>query len=795
MSSQAIADLEAGLAALKQKEYSRAIALLETRPLPLEHPLATKAQMGLVVAYTRSGKLKQALTLCETLAEHRNGQVRDWAAQTLANLERRAKNATPDKDSQVTETSPARNGATDESVDLTGFVPFDGASDGANTLIQNWREDDRPEEPQHQVDQEFLERRDESQQADREVRESREELAPDDPSSSASPLKAASLPLIPYSPTWRQAERAKAPFKSLGRVDVTKLWGLQVITAIALFWVLQQTIYWILETPNVIVRSLPFLRLQTMMFNPPFWSLLVILIALGIGSRWILDALLTMAFGLQPLSLSKLGNYSPEAIQSLNRFCRQRQVPMPDLGVLPSPAPLAFSYGVLPRVTRVVVSQGLLEQLADDEIAAILAAEVGHISYRDGALMSLIMVVIQIPYTVYCLLADWGNRQVQPILRGLATWGAATGYGLYCLFRFVGLWLSRSRIYYSDRVAAELTGNPNGLTRALLKIAIGTAKDVQSQGQTSYLLEGFDLLTPLGHRMATPLGSLYPHTPLEPVLEWEWTNPLRHWLAINNSHPPTGERLHLLTLYARHWKLVPELDLNRERSTLPKRSGLSVRQWGTLLLQGAPYFGMALGGGLALLLSLLGSVGWRLGSSQLLWLAGAPGILQGLALVGLSLGTFVRINPSYPDVPAPSGVGSPASASVVSLMQNPTAIPIQGEGVRLEGKLLGRPGIANRLSQDLLLQTETGLIWLHCVSPFGPLGNLLPRPVHFTDLIGQSLTATGWFRRGATAWLDIDVLRTVGGRVDRSNHPLWATLVGLLATLAGIYAIAFFKIG
>jgi Zn-dependent protease with chaperone function len=779
-----IAKLEAGLAALKQKEYGRAIALLETRPLPLEHPLATKAQMGLVVAYTRSGRLQQALTLCETLAEHKNVQVRDWATQTLANLERRARNARPDRDAQGVDTSVETNGTTDESVDLTGFVPLGGA----NTLIQDWRENDRRGEVLESQEQP-------QQQAEREVLESREEIPPVDLSSSAPSLGAASLPVIPYSPNWRQAERAKAPFKSLGRVDVTKLWGLQVVTAIAFFWVLQQTIYWILEAPNVIVRSLPFLRLQTMMFNPPFWSLLVILIVLGIGSRWILDALLTMAFGLQPLSLSKLGNYSPEAIQSLNRFCRQRQVPMPDLGVLPNRAPLAFSYGVLPRVTRVVVSQGLLEQLADDEIAAILAAEVGHTSYRDGALMSLIMVVIQIPYTVYCLLSDWGNRQVQPILRGLATWGAAAGYGLYCLFRFVGLWLSRSRIYYSDRVAAELTGNPNGLTRALLKIAIGTAKDVQSQGQTSYLLEGFDLLTPLGHRMATPLGSLYPHTPLEPVLEWEWINPLRHWLAINNSHPPTGERLHLLTLYARHWKLVPELDLNRERSTPSKRSGLSLRQWGTLLLQGAPYFGLMLGGGLSLLLSLLGTVGWRLGNSQLLWLTGAPGILQGLSLVGLSLGTFVRINPSYPDIPAPAGLGSPAPISLLFLMQNPNAIPIPGEGVRLEGKLLGRPGIANRLSQDVLLQTETGLVWLHCVSPFGPLGNLLPRPVRFTDLIGQSLTATGWFRRGATAWVDIEVLRTAGGRIDRSNHPLWATLVGLLAAFAGIYAIAFFKIG
>ncbi len=379
----------------------------------------------------------------------------------------------------------------------------------------------------------------------------------------------------------------------------------QVVTAIALFWVVQQSVAFVVMAPSAVMASIPFVDYRHELFDPPFWSILIILIGLFIASRWLLDALLTYLYGLQSLSLSKLGNYSPETVQSLNRFCRKRRIPMPTFGILPVSAPISFSYGFLPHVTRVVVSQGLLEQLADDEIAAVFASEIGHIGFWDVPLMSLLAVVIQIPYTIYWLVSEWGNRQPSDILRTLANWGAAAAYGFYTLLRWIGLWLSRQRTYNSDRVAADLTGNPNGLTRALLKIAVGTAKDVQQQGRTGYLLEGFDVLTLLGHRLATPLGSIYPYVPMEAALEWERSSPYRHWLSLSNSHPPTGDRLNRLATLARQWRLNTELDFDTTRQTTtvrPRKAALTARQWRTLLLQGAPFWGLGAGVALAIVL-------------------------------------------------------------------------------------------------------------------------------------------------------------------------------------------------
>jgi Zn-dependent protease with chaperone function len=828
LNSRSVADAEAGLAALKQGDYPRAIALLETTTLPPSNPLSGKAQMGLVVAYTRNGNPQQAVTVCRALSQNKSPQIREWATRTLENLAKRypqipglaefvqeaemegygntETGADKDAITQKRETVArkkefgfvANPTDLDNETDLTGFVAFDGASEpdqgveadvtgfAPYVLSESSADLELEESGQRAAEKGERGRREESS-GQRAVVEPAQAL-------SFNPRAKVSPEMPPreepaYHPSWRQAERAKN-WKPVGKIDVALLISTQVVTAIALFWVMQKLVYLSMLTPLRVLGAIPFLKVRYVLFDPPVWPILIFLAVLFIASRWLLDALLTIIYGLQPLSLSKLGNYSPETVQSLNRFCRQRRLPMPALGILPTAAPVSFSYGCIPQVTRLVVSQGLLDQLADDEIAAIYASEIGHIGYWDVPLMSLMMAVIQIPYTVYQLVAEWGNRQSAPVLRVLASWVASLSYGLYWLLRWIGLWLSRQRTYNSDRVSANLTGNPNGLTRALLKIAIGTAKEVEQQGQTSYLLEGFDLMTPLGHHLATPLGSVYPHVPLKAVLAWDLTNPYRHWLSISNSHPPTGDRLHRLASYARQWRLGTELDLDQSQQSpvRQRQSVLTSQQWRTLLLQGAPFVGLGFGLALAFSLSLIGWVGLRLNLNQISWLYGDPTVLRGLPLIGFSLGTFIRINPFFPDIKLPAA-RTPESSPLVGFLKDPATVPVDSLPVRLEGKLLGRPGISNVLSQDLLLQTSTGLVWLHCFSPLGPLGNLLFQDVRFTDFIQQEIAATGWFRRGATFWIDVDTLRTAGGRTSRSNHPLWSTILAVVTATLGIYTI------
>jgi hypothetical protein len=388
------------------------------------------------------------------------------------------------------------------------------------------------------------------------------------------------------------------------------------------------------------------------------------------------------------------------------------------------------------------------------------------------------ILIAQIPYTVYWVVAQWGEQWEGPILRGTTGAIASVAYGIYWLLRWPLVWLSRIRIYFSDRFCTDITGNPNGLTRALLKIAIGIAKDIEQQGKTTWLLEGFDLLMPLGYRQAITLGSVAPYTAFEPVLAWDILNPARRWLALNNSHPLMGDRLQLLSRYARHWNLEPELNFTKQSPPDPQNSKLR--------LQGAPYFGIGIGLILGLLLWLTGQIGELLRIRLLSWLLDDYGwFLLGFVLAGFSIGTLIRINPFFPDITAST---RPDELTLPDLLDNPTTLPIDSQPIRLQGKLLGRPGISNWLGQDLILQSGVGLVKLHHLSWLGPIGNLLPQGTRPSNLVNQPITVSGWFRRGATPWIDIETLSTPS-KTSQSGHPVWSTLLATVAAVCSAYII------
>ena len=81
-----------------------------------------------------------------------------------------------------------------------------------------------------------------------------------------------------------------------------------------------------------------------------------------------------------PISLlySKLQAVSPEAATLVGKRCQQKRWPFPTLWKLPTEIPLIFSYGWLPRNARLVVSEGLLSQLAADEVATLVSYEMAH---------------------------------------------------------------------------------------------------------------------------------------------------------------------------------------------------------------------------------------------------------------------------------------------------------------------------------------------------------------------------------------------------------------------------------
>lgn len=771
--------LEAGLAAIKQGNYPEAIQQLErflaAQAGALTQPNATKAQMGLVMAYARSGRSRKAANLCRELNRSSNPKVREWASRTLGEIWEQGRQG--NQEARQTEAAEP---------DATGFVP-----------LQEAAQDERARPPARSTIKQpiFV-----SPTTDRGVSDQSvtgEESAASQHLSQSNPVSISSVAV----PTNRRNMGRAQRWQALDRLNPARLQWAEMGTAIALFGLVGAlfaaiaavSIFWLQFATSVLKWGA-----YIPPFQIPYLSILLGLGVLWVVSPWLLDRLLTNLYGMQPLSSAVLARHSPEAHRMIQRICQQYQMPVPRLRVVSTQVPLSFAYGSHPKIARILVSQSLLEQLRDDEIAAIYATELSHIVNWDFSVMTWVMTLLQIPYTFYWQAAQAGDwlsvrskvrKQESALIALMLGIGsdllaivASLSYGLYRFLRWSGLWLSRQRVEYGDRTACSLTGHPNALMRALLKIAIGTANTLQQQTRTDYLLEGFDLLTPLGCLTALHLGSLYPHAPLNTLLVWEQENPDRQWLALNNSHPLMGDRLQHLIRYARQWNLEPEVDLETALTTpVPCQT--------MLLLQGAPFLGIAVGYIVAQVLWFAAQILYWLGVPQISWAASDYDLFAGFMLLGFGLGTYLRFNRFFPELQR-NGQLQPANAedriSIADLSAVPNASPINSQPICLEGILLGRSGIGNWLGQDLILQTRTGCIKLHYMSRFGAIGNLLPpRPV---DLVGQSVLVTGWFRRGATVWLDADTIRTSDGRTIRSGHQVWSTA---LAGLAILMAIAF----
>lgn len=818
--------LEQGLAALKQGDYAGAIAPLMT--VERSHPNPTvvlRSRQALAVAFDQLGQPAKALPYAQALAQSAQPALKAWGDRTVASLLERYPSLAQ---------APSKPAVDDP----TGFVPLDGSPSLAPDRPAN-----PPGSPEDATGFVPLEVgatpvQPAPPQAARRSRPSptlptpsRPQAAPAPPQTaakapmspapdSAPEIAAPAAPLPRATPAedeapaaaphiWQQAGRAQQ-WRSLRKAKLGQLWVIQLLSALAFLWLTRwllalsvEWLYWLSGQFPLLPR---FTFLSPVLQQPGqfAWGLVGLML---LALPWAMDALLRFGYGLQTFSLKALSDHSPEATKLLRQRSRQWKVAPLNLGLLPLDAPLIFTYGHLRRTARIVVSQGLLRQLSDDEIAALYAVELGHVEQWSFGLLSGLVLFLQIPYGLYWGFAQVGDRlptwlRQSPIpaflrqrslvafLQGIAAVSSSLSYGIFWLLRWPLLWLGRTRTYYSDRAAAELTGNPNGLTRALLKMALGMAQTLQQQQKTPYALEAFELLTPLGYRTAATLGSLGAIAPFETALEWERQNPQRRWLALNNAHPPTGDRLQLLSLYAQFWQIDSELRWpalpKPAPAKIPLLAGLSPEAQQRLLQQGMPYFGIFLGLCFAATLWFVGWLSDLLGNPGLAWMAGDRTLLLGCALLGFGLGTILRINPFFPDLP-PASAGD--RAALPALLSPTPALPIDSRPVRLSGQLLGRPGFSNALGQDLYLQTSQGLIRLHCCSPLGPLGVALMPVTRPQPLLHQPVMVTGWFRRGLTPWIDVEMIRSGHRGNSQSFHPVWSTLLGSAIALWGIYII------
>jgi len=184
------------------------------------------------------------------------------------------------------------------------------------------------------------------------------------------------------------------------------------------------------------------------------------------------------------LTMSKAKEIAPEDNRELYRLvenlCITAGLPLPKIYIIHDSAPNAFATGRDPEHAVIAVTTGLLTKLEKSELEGVIAHELSHIGNRDILLATLVTVLVGL----VVLLADWFIRisffrrgssrdskggQLQLIIMIAAIVLAILAPVFAYMMQFA---ISRKREYLADADGALLTRYPEGLARALEKIAL-----------------------------------------------------------------------------------------------------------------------------------------------------------------------------------------------------------------------------------------------------------------------------------------------------------------------------------
>ena len=98
---------------------------------------------------------------------------------------------------------------------------------------------------------------------------------------------------------------------------------------------------------------------------------------------------------------------APELYRLVQRLAQRAGIPMPRVYIIPSDAPNAFATGRNPQHGALAVTEGILRLLDEDELAGVLAHELGHIRNRDTLIMT-VAATLAGAITMLAHMAQWG---------------------------------------------------------------------------------------------------------------------------------------------------------------------------------------------------------------------------------------------------------------------------------------------------------------------------------------------------------------------------------------------------
>jgi Zn-dependent protease with chaperone function/Zn-finger nucleic acid-binding protein len=457
------------------------------------------------------------------------------------------------------------------------------------------------------------------------------------------------------------------------------------------------------------------------------------------------------------------------------RVCQEHGMRFPRVGIIHDGAPNAFTYGHTPGNARIVLTQGILDLLDEREVEAVVAHEIGHAVQWDMLLMTAAQLVPLVAYYVYRTLLRIRVRG-RDRSAGARIAIAVGAYLVYVISEYLVLWLSRTREYRADNFAGRVIGNPNLLASALVKIGYGLAGQNRQQAREGEerggqerergRRPGLDAIGALGifdgnaaRAFAVSAVGGAGTTSLDPehlkgAMRWDLWNPWARFYELHSTHPLIANRMEFLSRQAAAMRIPPMIVFDERQPE---------SYWDEFLVDLLVMFLPAL-----LPLAVAG----------LALAAGKPGLLW-LAVSALGLGMLLKTLWSYRGDDFPG-------MNLAGLLRNVKVSAIRGVPCSIRGTVIGRgvPGLI--WSEDFVIRDQTGIMFLDYRQPIR-IWEFLFGLLRRAELQGAQVTATGWFRRAPTPYVELRTLTPAGGSTRTCYVYYVKLVVAVVLMLAGMF--------
>ena len=512
--------------------------------------------------------------------------------------------------------------------------------------------------------------------------------------------------------------------------------------------------------------------------------LTVIVIAQFAFGPWLMDASLRWLYSMSPLTPGELPDH---LVRFVRDVAAEHKMRFPSFKLIHDGAPNAFTYGHTPNNMRIVLTRGMFDLLEPEELEAVVAHEMGHGKHWDMALMTIAQLVPLLLYYVYRTLLHARGGSGKDRRSQVAV--AIGAYVLYIVSEYIVLWFSRCREYHADRFAGRVTGNPNALASALVKIGYGLA--ARSGKRSEKKRNGKDTTKPTldaigamgifdagaaqnlvmtaaaasGPTRAEDMGKEH----VKSAMQWDLWNPWASFYELHSTHPLIAHRLQHLGDQSVAMRQKPYVVFDRRKPE---------SYWDEFLADAAMLF-------LPVIL-LLGGVAFT--AAQFALHVETPlgedvaWLLLGYPLAGLGLGMLLKTLYSYRGTYF-------APLSIAGLLHKVKVSSVRPVPARLRGTIIGRgvPGLI--WSDDFVLRDSTGILFLDYRQPLR-IWEWLFGLLRAADYQDTKVEVTGWFRRAPVPYLEIKTM-TTPGKVRRC-YAYHAKLIGaVVLMIVGVGVVLF----